>query len=137
MAQTKAQRSAAARKAAATRRRNAATASSRQARRTAGRAGKSAHSATKEAGKAAREARTAAKQAVTAAKRWAQEILKLSPMSIRASKQVAMRGRDLPVEQALNEQVVFPAVKAMLSSADFVEGPKAFAEKRKPVWSGR
>jgi crotonobetainyl-CoA hydratase len=77
------------------------------------------------------------RQALTAAKRWAQEILKLSPMSIRASKQVAMRGYDLPIEQALNEQVLFPAVKAMLSSADFVEGPKAFAEKRKPIWCGR
>jgi enoyl-CoA hydratase/carnithine racemase len=77
------------------------------------------------------------RQALAGAKRWAAEILKLSPMSIRASKQVAMRGYDIPVEQALNEQVQYPAVKAMLSSADFVEGPKAFAEKRKPVWSGR
>jgi crotonobetainyl-CoA hydratase len=48
-----------------------------------------------------------------------------------------MRGYDLPIEQALNEQVLFPAVKAMLSSADFVEGPKAFAEKRTPIWCGR
>jgi crotonobetainyl-CoA hydratase len=76
-------------------------------------------------------------QALAGAKRWAQEILKLSPMSIRASKQVAMRGHEMPLQQALNEQMLFPAVKAMLASADFVEGPKAFAEKRKPAWSGR
>lgn len=76
-------------------------------------------------------------EALPGAKRWAQEILKLSPMSIRASKQVAMGGYDIPVEQALDEQAQFPAVKAMLSSADFVEGPKAFSEKRKPIWSGR
>jgi crotonobetainyl-CoA hydratase len=77
------------------------------------------------------------RQALAGAKRWAKEILNLSPMSIRASKQVAMRGFDMPVDQALKEQIQFPAVQAMLSSADFVEGPKAFAEKRKPVWSGR
>jgi len=76
-------------------------------------------------------------RALAGAKRWAKEILNLSPMSIRASKQVAMRGFDMPVDQALKEQIQFPAVQAMLSSADFVEGPKAFAEKRKPVWSGR
>ena len=76
-------------------------------------------------------------QALAGAKRWAQEILKLSPMSIRASKQVAMRGYDIPLGEALEQQLMFPAVKAMLSSNDFVEGPKAFSEKRKPNWSGK
>jgi enoyl-CoA hydratase/carnithine racemase len=78
-----------------------------------------------------------AQQALSGAKHWAQEILKLSPMSIRASKQVVSRGCEMQVEQALTEQLLFPAVKAMLTSADFVEGPKAFAEKRRPNWSGR
>jgi crotonobetainyl-CoA hydratase len=78
-----------------------------------------------------------AQQALSGAKRWAQEILKLSPMSIRASKQVVSRGCEMQLKQALTEQLLFPAVKAMLTSADFVEGPKAFAEKRRPNWSGR
>jgi crotonobetainyl-CoA hydratase len=30
----------------------------------------------------------------------------------------------------------YEAVHAMLKSKDFVEGPLAFAEKRKPNWSG-
>ncbi len=28
----------------------------------------------------------------------------------------------------------YPAMKAMLASADFIEGPLAFAEKRAPRW---
>jgi enoyl-CoA hydratase/carnithine racemase len=76
-------------------------------------------------------------EAVSGARRWAQQILALSPMSVRASKQVAMRGVDMAIDHAINEQMLFPAVKAMLTSSDFVEGPKAFAEKRKPNWTGR
>lgn len=76
-------------------------------------------------------------QAVAVARRWAQGIISNSPMSVRASKEVAMRGLDMPLERAMLEQLEFPAVEAMLGSADFVEGPKAFSEKRKPNWSGR
>ena len=35
------------------------------------------------------------------------------------------------------EQREYPAVKAMASSQDYVEGPKAFSEKRPPKWLGR
>ena len=31
----------------------------------------------------------------------------------------------------------YPAVRDMVKSEEFTEGPRAFAEKRLPVWKGR
>ena len=72
-----------------------------------------------------------------AARRWAAEILAASPMSVRATKEAALRGLDTPLAQALAEEWDYPAMKAMLASQDAVEGPAAFAEKRAPAWKGR
>lgn len=70
------------------------------------------------------------------ARRWAGLIAECSPMSIRASKQVAMGGLDIAsLEDAFNTK--FPAVRDLFKSADFIEGPRAFAEKRKPNWTGK
>src|SRR5690349_20197367 len=63
-------------------------------------------------------------QALEAAKRWAGMILECSPMAVRASKQAAYRGMDMPtLEQAM--RTVFPAQKANLESQDYIEGPRA------------
>ena len=75
---------------------------------------------------------------MNAARKWASLILECSPMSIRASKQTVLRGlAESSVDAALAAQSNYPAVKAMRSSQDFIEGPLAFAEKRKPAWKGR
>jgi enoyl-CoA hydratase/carnithine racemase len=80
----------------------------------------------------------AAGEALAAAKRWAAEILACSPLSVRASKQALMRGLDEPsLAQAVRNEREYPAARAMLESQDYIEGPKAFAEKRKPQWLGR
>ncbi|HAJ46298.1 MAG TPA: enoyl-CoA hydratase [Alphaproteobacteria bacterium] len=76
-------------------------------------------------------------QLMEAARRWADQILALSPMSIRASKEAVYRGLTEPsVQAALKGQSQYPAVHAMYRSADFVEGPMAFAQKRTPQWKG-
>ncbi len=75
-------------------------------------------------------------EALAAAKRWAGLILECSPMAIRASKQSVYKSLDEPTLQAAM-RTTYPAVKANLESQDYVEGPKAFAERRKPEWRNR
>ncbi|MER3421589.1 MAG: enoyl-CoA hydratase, partial [Chloroflexota bacterium] len=70
-----------------------------------------------------------------AAERWANEILACAPLSVRASKQAALQGFGLPLEEAMSRR--YELVTAMRESEDFKEGPRAFAEKRPPRWTGR
>ncbi len=71
-----------------------------------------------------------------AAARWASDICACAPLSIRASKDVVYRSLSIgSLEESMATQ--YDSVKAMISSEDFVEGPKAFAEKRPPNWQGR
>jgi enoyl-CoA hydratase/carnithine racemase len=70
--------------------------------------------------------------------RWCADILRASPMSIRASKQTVMSGLGEPdVQAAMRNQPTYPAYAAWRESEDAKEGPTAFAEKRPPVWRGR
>ncbi len=69
------------------------------------------------------------------ARRWAKIILDLAPLSIRASKEASYKGLDVPLEQALATK--YPGQVRLMNSEDAREGPRAFAEKRKPQWKGR
>ena len=63
------------------------------------------------------------------------DILLGAPLSIQATKQASTRGLDLPLKEAFCFS--YPAVQKMMASDDAKEGPKAFAEKRTPLWKGR
>lgn len=69
------------------------------------------------------------------AQRWADEILRCAPLSVQATKQAALEGLGWPLSIAMDRN--YPAVKRLWLSEDVVEGPRAFAEKRKPNWQGR
>jgi enoyl-CoA hydratase/carnithine racemase len=76
-------------------------------------------------------------QLMAQARRWAGLILEGSPMSVRATKQAVLRSLEAPSLEAAMDNMSYPAYAAMARSEDAIEGPKAFAEKRKPVWKGR
>ncbi len=67
---------------------------------------------------------------------WAHMITACAPLSIRASKDVVYRSLD---SASLREsmEASYDSVRAMTTSEDFIEGPKAFSEKRPPNWKGK
>lgn len=71
-----------------------------------------------------------------AAKHWAAQILSCGPLAVRATKEAVMRGLDRSVAEGMTEEWEYSAMQAMLRSQDAIEGPRAFAEKRPPVWTG-
>jgi crotonobetainyl-CoA hydratase len=75
-------------------------------------------------------------QVLDAARRWAAQIQECAPISIRATKQAVYQGMDeASLETAVNIQ--YSEHRNMNDSEDYIEGPKAFAEKRAPVWKNR
>lgn len=75
-------------------------------------------------------------QALPAARQWAQQIIDCSPVSIRTSIDVVRRSMThADLQAAMTAR--YDSVARLRASEDAREGPKAFAEKRKPNWTGR
>lgn len=65
----------------------------------------------------------------------AQLIASNGPLAVRAAKSAVWRGLDLPLEEGLRlEQLIAEPVR---QSEDAQEGPRAFLEKRKPLFRGK
>ena len=77
-----------------------------------------------------------AAQLMEAAEQWASEMLECSPLLLQLTKESAQAGFGLPIDEAIALDWE-ERIPRMLASQDYVEGPKAFAEKRAPVWTGR
>lgn len=67
--------------------------------------------------------------------RWVEQILKCAPLSVKAIKECVKETSDLPLDEAMAKRL--PSLVAALESEDGEEGPRAFREKRDPVWKGR
>lgn len=62
-------------------------------------------------------------------------ILKGAPMSVAFIKEAIKKGVELPLEEGLRLEADLSALIG--STEDAKEGPRAFAEKRAPVWQGK
>lgn len=65
----------------------------------------------------------------------AERIRDNAPLSVMAAKESLLRGMDLGLVAGFEKAVEI--YESVYSSEDAQEGPRAFAEKRKPVWKGR
>jgi crotonobetainyl-CoA hydratase len=80
-----------------------------------------------------------ADQLMTAALDLAGRIAEAAPLAVAAVLEVLAATAGLGVHEAFAVQRSghLPHYQAMLGSQDAVEGPRAFAEKRPPIWQGR
>ena len=73
-------------------------------------------------------------QALDVACQLAREVAENAPLAVVASKQLVTRSHTWSVDEMFERQRVF--ADAVVNSGDALEGARAFAEKRAPVWQG-
>ncbi|KZN45934.1 hypothetical protein N476_24655 [Pseudoalteromonas luteoviolacea H33] len=63
---------------------------------------------------------------------WTADLLRASPLSLSSIKEAGYCSMDISLPACF--QTVFPAEKKRLAGTDYIEGPRAFSEKREPNW---
>jgi dehydration protein DpgD len=66
---------------------------------------------------------------------WTEDLLRAAPLAVRAVKEATMRSLHMTIEQALSTR--FEWEQRRMYSLDAVEGPRAFTQRRDPIWFGR
>ena len=72
---------------------------------------------------------------MTEAEALAQRICAAAPLSVQGVKEAAYRGIEVTLEEGL--RIEAEVMERIGRSEDAKEGPRAFAEKRKPEWKMR
>jgi enoyl-CoA hydratase len=65
----------------------------------------------------------------------ANSFIKGAPLALRYIKEAVYKGSELSLEQGLRLESDLAGM--VLNTEDAKEGPRAFVEKRPPVWKGR
>jgi len=74
-------------------------------------------------------------QLMPTAREWAEIICEAGPMGVRGAKELVIRGYQMPTEEALRLET--EVLNRVRGTEDFMEGARAFVEKRKPEWKAR
>jgi enoyl-CoA hydratase/carnithine racemase len=69
------------------------------------------------------------------AMKMAEVISQNAPLAVRSAKEAIIRGLSMTLEEGLRLESVLQSY--LLKTEDAIEGPKAFAEKRKPQYKAR
>lgn len=75
-----------------------------------------------------------ASELINEAEKRASLICENGPLAVRAIKELAVKSQYMQLEQGLRMEVMMQSL--LKTTEDAVEGPKAFAEKRKPIFKG-